>query len=88
MANLHEEMGHYDLALPFYSQAKSIEEIEFGKENPGFDILLNNLANLYQKMGNYNLALSLYIESKDIREKTIGKAHPDFASSLLTLTVN
>ena len=76
LANTHDSMGNYKLALPLYQEAVEVHSRSLDADDVDLLMSRNNLANCHGQMGNYQLALSIYMDVLQRGRRVLGNEHP------------
>jgi tetratricopeptide (TPR) repeat protein len=78
IASMHESMGEYSKALPFYQQALEIEQKTLPSNHPDLATSHSNIGLVFQEMGEYWRAFSFF-------EKALPPFLPDLAVSYISI---
>ena len=81
IGNVYCNLGKYDEALKYHTQALEIQEKVLGEEHSDTTCSYNNIGLVYNDLGKYDEALTYHTKALKIREKVLGEEHTDTASS-------
>jgi tetratricopeptide (TPR) repeat protein len=84
-ANLLEEKGEYDCALPLFEECLTKIQSTLGGDHPDTIASLHKLANVCNSAGDYDRSLRLHEECLTKRKQLLGDDHPDTFNSLSSL---
>ncbi len=85
--NIFYRKGDFPGAEKWYTEAQTVWERNFGKQDLDYAKSLNNLAIVHWSTGRYEKAERFYLEAKAIRETRLGRAHNLYAASLNNLAL-
>ena len=87
IGSCYSDLGDYNKAIVFYSQAIEIRGKTLGKEHDDYTNSLYNVINCYYALGGYNKAIEYATELLEIQEKLLGKEHQGYATTLDNIAI-
>ena len=82
LAQIYDELGHYQEAIKYCRDAKNMCKIVIGENHPEYARCLSALSGIYTSCGNFERAIDNEKEALNIISVYLGKKHPEYAISL------